>query len=248
MSVESLGPDSFGRGTKKRLPICFCLDASGSMHGERMQKLNEAMQIFVETIKQNSDAAASADVAVITFGGYIEIEKPFAQMSKQEIPVIESRQRSLTPMGEGILSALELLEIRKNGYRERGIKYFQPWLILITDGEPEGQGAQEAMEEAIGKLNALEMNNKLVVFNIGVGDDVNYSILSRTSLKRSEPIRVDSSNLKDLFEFIGSSSTAVIGGADVNTLYETPDTPDAEETEDDMIEEDGDFDITQWCI
>ena len=169
-------------------------------------------------------------------------------MSKQEIPVIESRQRSLTPMGEGILSALELLEIRKNGYRERGIKYFQPWLILITDGEPEGQGAQEAMEEAIGKLNALEMNNKLVVFNIGVGEDVNYSILSRTSLKRSEPIRVDSSNLKDLFEFIGSSSTAVIGGADVNTLYETPDTSDAEETEDDMIEEDGDFDITQWCI
>lgn len=248
MSIETLGPDSFGRGTKKRLPICFCLDASGSMHGERMAKLNEAMQVFVETIMQSSDAAASADVAVVTFGGYIEVEKPFAQMSKQDIPVIESRQRSLTPMGEGILTALEILELRKTGYRERGIKYFQPWLILITDGEPEGQGSAEAMEEAIAKLNELEMNNKLVVFNIGVGDDVNYSILSRTSLKRNEPIRVNSDNLRDLFEFIGSSSTAVIGGANVGTLYDNP--PTEEETAEDISleEDDGGFDISEWCI
>lgn len=246
MSVEIYGPDSFGRGTKKRLPICFCLDASGSMHGERMQKLNEAMQIFVETIKQNSDASASADVAVITFGGYVEIEKPFAQMSKQEIPVIEARQRSLTPMGEGILSALDLLELRKNGYRERGIKYFQPWLVLITDGEPEGVGADEAMKSAITRLNELEMNNKLVVFNIGVGDDVNYEILSKTSCKRPEPIRADSANLKDLFEFIGSSSTAVIGGADVGTLYVNPD--DEKEDDDFGDEPENEIDISQWCI
>ena len=47
MSIENLGPGDFGRGTKKRLPICFCLDASGSMEGERMDCLNEAIQNFV---------------------------------------------------------------------------------------------------------------------------------------------------------------------------------------------------------
>ncbi len=240
MSIENLGPGDFGRGTKKRLPICFCLDASGSMEGERMECLNEAIQNFVSIMKNNSNASA-ADVAVVTFGGYVDIDMPFSSLSKQDIPVIESRAHSLTPMGGGITTALDLLELRKAGYKERGIKYYQPWLVLITDGKPEGENAVYEMEEAIRRLNILENDNKLVVFNIAVGDEVDLNTLARTSIKRAAPIRVDEANLNELFQFLGSSSSSVINGTGIQL--------DPIQDEDiDVLPEGMEIDLEKWCL
>ncbi len=243
MSIENLGPGDFGRGTRKRLPICFCLDASGSMEGERMDSLNEAIQTFVSIMKNDSNAS-SADVAVVTFGGYVDIDKPFSSLSKQDIPIIESRSHSLTPMGGGINAALDLLELRKAGYKERGIKYYQPWLVLITDGKPEGDNSAYEMEEAIRRLNMLENENKLVVFNIAVGDEVDLNTLARTSIKREVPIRVDEANLKELFQFLGSSSSSVING---NGIQLVPPTEDVVETID-VLPEGIEIDLDKWCL
>ena len=240
MSIENLGPGDFGRGTKKRLPICFCLDASGSMEGERMDCLNEAIQNFVSIMKHNSNASA-ADVAVVTFGGYVDIDMPFASLSNQDIPVIESRAHSLTPMGGGISVALDLLELRKAGYKERGIKYYQPWLVLITDGKPEGENAAYEMEDAIRRLNILENDNKLVVFNIAVGDEVDLNTLARTSIKRAAPIRVDEANLNELFQFLGSSSSSVINGNGIQL------DPVVEENID-VLPEGMEIDLEKWCL
>lgn len=243
MSIENLGPGDFGKGTKKRLPICFCLDASGSMEGERMDSLNEAIQTFVSIMKNDSNASA-ADVAVVTFGGYVDIDKPFSSLSKQDIPIIESRSHSLTPMGGGISAALDLLELRKAGYKERGIKYYQPWLVLITDGKPEGDDSAYEMEEAIRRLNLLESENKLVVFNIAVGDEVDLNTLARTSIKRDAPIRVDEANLKELFQFLGSSSSSVING---NGIQLVPPSEEVIETID-VLPEGIEIDLDKWCL
>lgn len=223
MQIENLGPEDFGKGTRKRLPICFCLDVSGSMYGTRMDKLNEAINGFVQTMRDNSSTASSADIAVITFGGYAEILKPFSQLSQQNIPRIEARRRSLTPMGEGINVALDLLEMRKKGYKDRGIRYFQPWIVIITDGKPEGKDADIAIRQATQRLNALELDNKLVVFNIGIDDDVDYGTLSSLSTKRPGPIKIGTENLDKLFEFLGSSSQQVISGKSADLLADTAD-------------------------
>ncbi|MGN0546059.1 MAG: VWA domain-containing protein [Acutalibacteraceae bacterium] len=230
MSIETLGPEDFGRGTRKRLPICFCLDVSGSMCGERMVKLNQALQVFVNAAKDNPETASSADVAVVTFGGYPEILKPMSQLSTSTIPVIEARERSLTPMGEAIKIALKILEIRKNGYRDRGLKYFQPWLVLITDGKPEGKNAEEEMESALEKLNELERNHKIVVFNIGIDNEVDTDMLRRVSVLRPKPISIESDDLSTLFQFLGSSSAQVIDGhMGTDSLYKEIVDPESRE-------------------
>lgn len=226
MSIyEDLKPGDFAKTTKKRLPICFCLDTSGSMVAPtesgktRMEELNSAFSKFITAMKSNEDVASSADIAVITFGGHAKIFQNFAPLSTIVATTINVNPRSLTPMGEAIQVALKLLEIRKQGYRDKGIKYFQPWLVVLTDGEPEGDGAIENMTKAIAQTIQLEQANKLVVFNIGIGNDANLEVLKKLSVKRENPISVGETNLDELFTFLGSSSESVVSGGDTDVLY-----------------------------
>ena len=214
----------FNKSTKKRLPICFCLDVSGSMvspmeNGQtRIEELNKTFQNFIETMKMDDVVAQSADIAVVTFGGKVEIVSPFAPLEKKTFSRINVNTRSFTPMGEGIITSLKLLNMRKEAYKKKGLKYFQPWLVVLTDGEPEGPDAQMHFEEALREVNQMESEGKIVVYNIALGDDVNFNNIGRLSTKHNEPIYANNTgDLKKFFTFLGSTLGSVTSGQTVET-------------------------------
>ena len=215
---ERLTAGSFKNSTAKRLPICFCLDISGSMMeltasgSHRIDEMNRAFNNFLLTMKDNEVVADAADIAVLTFGGDVHVEVPMMPISQVEAQEYKVQKWSLTPLGEAIKTAVRLLELRKNGYKDNGMKYFQPWLVVITDGEPEGNGAKKEMQEAIVELNKLEAEGKIVIFPVGIGTDVDFRELRKISRKRSEPIRVDEERLAEFFDFLNSSSEQVVTG------------------------------------
>ncbi|HOO61695.1 MAG TPA: VWA domain-containing protein [Bacillota bacterium] len=219
--VGNISEKDFGSSTKRRLPICFCLDVSGSMSGNPINELNDGLQSFFSSIRENDETRSAADICIVTFGGSVDIFLPFGKITKsQTIPRI-SATTSLTPIGEGILTALELLNVRKTGYKELGIKYYQPWLVVITDGAPQGENSMENMEKAIQAVTELESNDRLVVFNIGVGNNVDFSLLKRLSDKRAEPISIQTAQFGKLFAFLGSSSSSVVtSGMKDDALYD----------------------------
>ncbi len=218
--LDNFSSSDFGSSTKRRLPICFALDTSGSMMGIPIKQLNMGLQNFVASIKSNDDTRSSTDIAIVTFGSKVDIVMPFGKISKDKgIPEIKA-STTLTPIGEGVLTALELLNARKEGYKQMGIKYFQPWLVVITDGAPQGPNAVANMELAIKACNELERDDKLVVFNIGVGSGVDFDCLKRLSVKREEPISINSTDFGKLFEFLGSSSSSIVSsGMNDDALY-----------------------------
>ncbi len=227
--MEGFSSQDFGNSTKRRLPICFCLDTSGSMQGEPIRQLNNGLASFVASIKANDDTRSATDIAIITFGSSVDIVLPFGKISKEKsLPEI-SASTSLTPIGEGVLTALELLNARKEGYKEMGIKYYQPWIVVITDGAPQGPNAMANYELAVQACNDLESRDRLVVFNIGVGNAVDFDLLKRLSIKRPEPISVASAEFGKLFEFLGSSSSSVVSsGASDDALYNMSTEPEGE--------------------
>jgi len=220
-NVHGFKEADFSKSTRRRLPICFCLDVSGSMSGNPIKELNEGLQSFFSSMRENEETRSAADVCVVTFGGTVDIVIPFGKLSLQKtIPHIAATT-SLTPIGEGILTSLELLSERKAGYKNLGIKYYQPWLVVITDGAPQGEEAMVNMESAIEAVCDLESHGRLVVFNIGVGQTVDYNLLKRLSIKRAEPISIQSAQFSRLFEFLGSSSSSIIsGGMREDALYD----------------------------
>ena len=227
--LDNFSSSDFGSSTRRRLPICFALDTSGSMMGIPIKQLNMGLQNFVSSIKSNDDTRNSTDIAIITFGSKVDIVMPFGKISKEKgLPEIKA-STTLTPIGEGILTALELLNARKEGYKEMGIKYFQPWLVVITDGAPQGPNAMQNMELAIKACNELESEDKLVIFNIGVGNGVDFDLLKRLSLKRDEPISINSTDFGKLFEFLGSSSSSIVSsGMNDDALYTMDNSPKGE--------------------
>ena len=159
---ENFNASEFSNSTKRRLPICFCLDTSGSMMGNPIKQLNMGLSNFIASIKANDDTKAATDIAIVTFGSSVEIVMPFGKIKDEGLPEI-SASTTLTPIGEGILTSLELLNARKEGYKELGIKYYQPWLVVITDGAPQGPNSMANMELAIKACNELCPDAKIVI-------------------------------------------------------------------------------------
>ncbi len=111
------------------------LDTSGSMSGDAIKELNAGLSQFIEEIKEDEFTAYSVEVGVITAGGRVT-----EQLSITPAHQIESfrplEADGDTPLGGAVSKALDCLENRKNEYKKAGVAYYQPWLVLISDGEP----------------------------------------------------------------------------------------------------------------
>ena len=65
-------------------------------------------------------------------------------------------------MGEAINLALDMLESRKSEYSDSGVDYYQPWLVVMTDGQPNGNIRE--LETAIMRTTNLIVEKNLQYF------------------------------------------------------------------------------------
>jgi uncharacterized protein YegL len=100
--------------------------------------------------------------------------------------------------------ALDILEDRKNVYKEAGIDYFQPWLVLMTDGQP----TSDEHLRAAPRTCDLERAGKLVVFPIGIGQGADMDVLAMFSEKR-QPLKLKGLNFAQFFEWLWKSVVRV---------------------------------------
>ncbi|MFO7622751.1 MAG: hypothetical protein R6V73_00225, partial [Anaerolineales bacterium] len=160
----------FADNPEPRCPVVLVLDTSGSMKGEPILQLNTALRDFSAALKNDRLASLRVELAIITFGKgvraidvrsglpdetddiessamlvrpqTIEIEfdagKTFATVDQFRSPVLDAQGD--TPMGEAMRRALELIQDRKEIYKQNGLDYFRPWIFLITDGRPTDRG------------------------------------------------------------------------------------------------------------
>ena len=202
MSNEILRREDLVNNPTARVPVCLCLDISGSMQGKPIDELNKGVRLFYDTIKDDEVAAYSAEISIVTFGGTkAEYMADFASLQLQPNPPVLFAS-GLTPMGEAVNMGLDLLERRKEEYKDAGVDYFQPWLVLMTDGIPNGK--PEELTRAINRTVELVNSKKLTVFPIGIGKEADMNILSQFSPKRS-PLRLHGLKFKEFFQWLSKS-------------------------------------------
>ena len=210
-----------------RVPICLCLDTSGSMNavdgectptGEtvdedgrtwnvvtggttRIHELQEGVKQFFSSIREDEIARYSAEICIVTFDSRAQCVLDFANIERQEV-LPELSAGGDTAMGEGVNMALDLLDARKKEYQEKGVDYYQPWLVLMTDGVP--NGSAEQLELAVSRTASLVDKKKLTVFPIGIGDEADMEALNKFSPNRA-PLRLQGLKFREFFAWLSQS-------------------------------------------
>lgn len=188
-----------------RIPICLCLDVSSSMGGAPISELNEGVRIFYDAIRNDEMAVHSAEICIVTFGDKVECLADFASLEIQkQCPTLHAS--GYTPMGEAMNLGLDLLEKRKGEYKSRGVDYYQPWIVLMTDGGPNGDANE--LQRAISRTVELVSAKKLTIFPIGIGDYADMSVLAQFSPNRS-PLKLKGLCFNKFFEWLSQSVSIV---------------------------------------
>jgi len=199
-------------------PRCACilvLDTSGSMAGQPIKELNEGLVRFIEEVKGDELAQYSVEIGVISAGPDVKQQMPLVPAHLIE-NVSTLRASGGTPLGEAVNNALDMLEIRKNEYKAKGVPYYQPWLVLISDGAP-----TDSWHSAAGRAQTMANNRKLVVMPIGVsGADLNT--LSQFSNRPAKALA--GLKFKEFFQWLSASMSRVSSSGSTSSQVNLPPT------------------------
>jgi uncharacterized protein YegL len=171
------------------------------MMGNKIDELNAAVSTFFRAIRDDEMASIAAEIAVVTFGDNVKKVLDFAGIERQQVPRFSAD--GYTPMGQAVTMCLDMLEQAKRVYSEMGVDYFQPWLVLMTDGEP-----TDDITTAVQRCQQMVNSRKLTVFPIAIGKDANLSKLGQFS-PRLQPLRIQATDLKRFFSWLSKSVNAV---------------------------------------
>jgi uncharacterized protein YegL len=207
------GSDNFADNPEPRCPCVLLLDTSLSMGGAPIAQLNDGVRTFKNELLQDPLATKRVEVAVVTFGP-VTVESDF-----HTVPHFNPRYMDTTadtPMGAAISMGIDMVARRKKEYKDAGISYYKPWIILITDGAPTDEYARAA-----AKVREGEAGKSFAFFAIGV-EGANMDILKEISVRA--PIKLKGLMFREFFQWLSASMKMVSSknpGSNINLLPPT---------------------------
>lgn len=187
-----------------RLACVLVLDTSGSMAGQPITNLNEAFDSFKSALRSDAKASRQTDLAVITFGGQVTIAQPFSTPS--ESSSIELVASGATEMGRALKNAVDMISERKLEYKSAGIRYYRPWIVLITDGSP-----TDPWEQAAARIRKGVSKGKFAFIAIGV-EGADMETLAQIAPPESPARRLRGLDFHAFFQWVSSSISRVTSG------------------------------------
>ncbi|NVZ08212.1 VWA domain-containing protein [Allochromatium humboldtianum] len=183
---------------------CACmlvLDVSSSMDGEPIRELNDGVQRFIAEIQEDEFASQAIELGIVTFGSRVNVTLPITPAHLiTDVRPLEAD--GMTPMGEAVAQSMQALAARKAEYRQTGTSYYQPWLVLMSDGAPNDDWRATAVQ-----CRSLSAERKLVVLPVGVGEGADLAILGQFSHRPAMPIA--GLRFREFFQWLSASMSRV---------------------------------------
>lgn len=194
----------------RRLPVYFLLDTSGSMNGEPIQALNNAMSGMINSLRSDAQASETLWISIITFDRIVSEISPLTELPLFQLPEIVCPQSGPTNTG----MALELLyekvskDVKKGSPTQKGD--WRPLLFIFTDGKPSDP---QLYTEMIPKVKSLNFGSIVGCAAGSLADNSKLKELADTVVHLDT---ADSSTLKQFFKWV--SDTIEHGNKSMGTV------------------------------
>ena len=173
------------------------------MRGQRIWELNKSLQDFYNIISSDETTNQRLEFAVVTFGDSVNVVQSPSLISDIQLPeLMADDDMTLVYVVD---EAIDIVNNRKKWYKSTGQPYYRPWIILITDGEP-----NEGMDVSVlaSKIKKDTSEKKYVFLPIGV-DNANMQVLQSIQGQISVMILKDA-KFETFFKWFSNSTFPVV--------------------------------------
>lgn len=184
---------------------CLCvlvLDTSGSMNANgAIDELNKGLQTFKDETMKDKTTRDRLEVAIVSFNSKVDVVQEASILPNVEMPTLEASGQ--TQLVAAIEKAQEIVEQRKDYYKSKGIPYYRPWIVVMTDGDPYPTG--QDIDGIAAKVQDDADKKKYVFFIIGIGNDVQDSTLTTLATTQCPAVRMAEVKFEEFFQWLSQS-------------------------------------------
>ncbi|RYD88816.1 MAG: VWA domain-containing protein [Sphingobacteriales bacterium] len=183
----------------RRLPVYFLLDTSGSMYGEPIEALNNALSGMINTLRTDPQALDSLWISIITFDREVNELVPLTELVHFQLPQISCPQSGPTHTGNAlqVLEGKMRSEVRRGTAEQKGD--WRPLLFLFTDGKPSDL---QLYREMIPKVKALNFG---AIVACAAGHLSSDSLLKELTDTVVHLDTADASTLRTFFKWVSDA-------------------------------------------
>ena len=175
----------------------------------KLDNLIIGLRQFYDDIENDETTSQRLEVAVITFNDVVEVVQYPSLITNCKMPKLAASGD--TALVDAVNNAIEMVDARKRWYKKTNQPYYRPWIILMTDGEPnEGQDIQ-----TLANRIKIDIEDKRYEFlPIGV-DNANMSTLTMLD---SRALKLKGTKFSAFFKWLSASMSTVVKSAGEQTV------------------------------
>ncbi len=183
----------------RRLPVYFLLDTSGSMRGEPIQALNNALSGMVNTLRSDAQALDSLWISIITYDREVKEIAPLTELVSFQLPEITCPQSGPTNTGAGLEYIIQQVkkDVIKGSSTQKGD--WKPLLFVFTDGKPSDMALYRE------KITEIKNLNFGAVVGCAAGPKADDVILKELTDNVVHLDSADSQTLKSFFKWVSET-------------------------------------------
>jgi len=200
---------------------CACilvLDTSGSMGGEPINELNKGLRKFKAEIQEDLTASNRLEIGIVTFNNNIDVVNTPQLVNEWNVPELVAG--GTTKIVDGVNKALEVLDARKEWYKETGQKYYRPYVILMTDGVPDND---QNIDELVETVSAGVSKKQYNFWSFGV-ENADMDMLKRISPSFTQKLK--GTDFGTFFKWLSNSMSAISNSKEGDKIDIAPKTED----------------------
>ncbi|MBO5817710.1 MAG: VWA domain-containing protein [Paludibacteraceae bacterium] len=156
---------------RRTMTLFFLVDKSGSMQGNKIASVNDAIRNIIPVLRDISDNNPDAEIKIATLEFASDCQWMYGEpQSLNEFRWLDIRADGWTAMGE---ACLELnAKLSRKGFMKSASGSYAPVVILLSDGAP-----TDDFDKGIAALRENPWFKNSIRIAIAIGNDANYDVL-----------------------------------------------------------------------